>query len=88
MEAQGMVERVARALADHIHENGDYGMSGEDAYASRPSEFEGMALAAIKAMREPTDSMSRIVREKCGGFSDSRMYRAFIDAAIDAREQK
>lgn len=40
------------------------------------------ARAAIEAMREPTEEMGRIVREKIGGFSDSRMYREFIDAAL------
>lgn len=40
------------------------------------------ARAAIEAMREPTEEMGRLVREK-SGFSDSSMYRRFIDAALN-----
>jgi hypothetical protein len=76
-----MVTRVARAIAGEM----DY-----DYDDPAVSQFKGtylrMAHAAIEAMRTPTEDMGRIVRENCGGFSDSRMYRAFIDAALKEDE--
>ncbi|MGV0879499.1 hypothetical protein V6767_20400 [Martelella sp. FLE1502] len=53
----GMIERVARAIAGKMHEDGDYGMTGNDAYERRPEEFNALARAAIEAMREPTPAM-------------------------------
>ncbi len=94
MEAQGMIEKVARALAAHIHENGDYGMSGDDAYASRPSEFEGMARAAIKAIRIPSKAMlhavEKIEDERYVGYERMPAEEAWpimVDAALNEQEK-
>lgn len=79
------IEEVAKALANHVHRGGDYGMTGEEAFEDRRDDYLAMARAAIEAMREPTEVMGRLVREK-HGFSDASMYRGFIDAALNGKE--
>lgn len=44
-----MIEKAARGIAAKIHEGGDYGMTGDDAYESRPEDFAEMARAALAA---------------------------------------
>jgi hypothetical protein len=44
-----IVEAVARAIANHIHKDADFGMDGTSAYAARPWEFQSIARAAITA---------------------------------------
>lgn len=46
------IEEVAKALANHVHQGGDYGMTGEDAFAERRDDYLAMARAAIEAMRD------------------------------------
>jgi len=50
--SQEHIETVARALANDIHQGGDFGMTGSSAYKARPKEFRKMALAAIQAYEE------------------------------------
>ncbi|MEK1908155.1 MAG: hypothetical protein AAAB13_20475 [Pseudomonas sp.] len=75
-----MVTRVAKALAGHVHKNGDYGMTGEDAYEERPSDFDSMARAAIEAMRIPTKAMLDAVSEE----EERRGYVASAYESMDA----
>lgn len=51
------LEEIARAIANTIHGGGDYGMTGDDAYEKRPDEFLALALAAVRALREPDKAM-------------------------------
>ena len=51
------IEEVAKALADHVHQGGDYGMTGDDAFADRRDDYLAMARAAIEALRQPTTNM-------------------------------
>lgn len=51
------IEEVAKALANHVHQGGDYGMTGEDAFDGRRDDYLAMARAAVDAMREPTANM-------------------------------
>lgn len=84
MAEMSMMEKVARAIhakrrapddnKHWFHEN------HECCELSRQ-----LARAAVEAMREPTEAMGRLVREK-HGFSDASMYRGFIDAALNGKE--
>lgn len=49
MRSDEEIEAAARAIANKVHESGDYGMTGEDAYASCPTEFIDSARAALDA---------------------------------------
>ncbi|MCR6502573.1 hypothetical protein MUO32_26455 [Shinella sp. CPCC 101442] len=51
------IEEVAKALANHVHEGGDYGMTGEEAYQDRKDDYHAMARVAIAGLREPTTNM-------------------------------
>lgn len=52
-----MIDKVALALAEHTHRDGDYGMQGIDAYEKRPDEFRAFAHAAVTPLRDPTLEM-------------------------------
>lgn len=75
--SESMIERVARALAE---EDGDL-------YEANAVFWKGMARAAIKAMREPTEAMERA--GDIPGWDDAvsighsaDVWRAMIDAAL------
>jgi hypothetical protein len=82
------IEEVARALANHIHHGGDYGMTGEEAYEDRRDDYLAMARAAIEAMREPTEWMLCAGRPYAGvaASSASKTFSAMIDAALNGKE--
>lgn len=89
--AMDVVERVARAIADHIHKGGDFGLDGETAYKSRSAEFDGMSRAAILAYEaakpapmSTSGEMVERLREACVGHPHAKIawpHRLLHDAA-------
>lgn len=91
-----MIERVAKAIARHIHKDADYGLDGDTAFESRRDDFIGIARAAIEAMREPDMAMMMAgydaTRQENGApqFAETgfcvghagRIFFAMIDAAL------
>jgi len=82
MAEMSMVEKVAVALANHIHQGGDYGMTGEEAYEDRRDDYLAMARAAIEAMREPTPEMDDVGRDHNFSRYATPAWQAMIDAAL------
>lgn len=82
-----MVERVARAIDPEAFEpplpGHTEGLANFYAVCRNRQNQRALerARAAIEAMREPTDGVMRIVREK-HGFQDASIYSKFIDAAL------
>lgn len=68
-----MIERVSKALLSHQIKTGQ---CDQDIHWS---SFCGEAIAAIDAMREPTDAM----RKACHGEPVSQHWGLMIDAALD-----
>lgn len=60
----GMVERVAIALAGHVHNGGDYGLDAQAAMLERGDDFRAQARAAIEAMTEPSPNMLEDMRHE------------------------
>jgi hypothetical protein len=65
-----MIERVAQAIC------------GDDNPANILTIHRSRALAAIEAMREPTQAMSDAAAEKPGQMSYTDVWQAMIDAAV------
>jgi hypothetical protein len=77
--SESMVERVAKAIDPVAFDPGYTG--GPNGRAFRQDEARTKALAAIEAMREPTDAM--IDAGLIGRRHDARdNFRAMIDAAL------
>lgn len=86
-----MVERVARAISEAIkYQDG----LAHYAYEQRKDDMDAVARAAIEAMREPTDSMT-----KAGAIRDAELewlegmravpqvFQAMIDASLAPSQQ-
>lgn len=81
MEEQGMIERVAKALADEL-----------DMSLTFWEEYIEAAKAAIQAMRIPSQAMMDAGDGCCGeyGCGDYRMkqiFSAMVDAALNEQEK-
>lgn len=81
-----MIERVAAALCVAAHD-GDDGDGARD-WNSNQDVYRDMAVAAIKAMREPTERM----RWERDGWNASPNdieagYQAMIDAALEEKPE-
>ena len=79
-----MLERVGKAIAEHLHRDGDFGLDGATAFQERRGEFDGMARAAIEAMRAPTVDMC-IAGAKAGRvrpYEADDVFEAMISAAL------
>lgn len=83
------IENVAKALADHIHKTGDYGMTGDEAYQDRKDDYQTMARVAVEALREPTANMilTGLVRSERDDITLTleeveEIWRAMIDDAL------
>lgn len=82
-----MIERVARAiLAAHDHTTNDGAIGGFETMTPDWQEcYRGMALAAIEALREPTDEMQNSCTEEAVGYySDGPDLRIVWQVMIDA----
>lgn len=84
MEAQGMIERVATAILAEAQNMGGLAFTF-------PIE-KRLAIAALRAMREPTSAMMDAGDGCCGeyGCGDYRMkqiFSAMIDAALNDQER-
>ena len=45
-----LIEVLARAIANEIHECGDFGITGNDAYEARTEDFKAQAKAVLAAI--------------------------------------
>lgn len=92
MEAQGIVEKVAEAI-----QQASFRMIRPAWDSLDPSEKEHWmmrARAAIKAMREPTEAMSRVLGDAAkygtrsnGEVSPMELMSDLIDAALNEQEK-
>lgn len=83
------IEEVAKALANHIHKGGDYGMTGGEAYQDREDDYHAMARVALEGLREPTSNMilKGLVRSERDDIDLTldeveEIWRAMIDDAL------
>lgn len=76
-----MIEKVARAIDPEAFDLPRDTRGAAQKWRLRTAKARKLARAAIEAMREPTDGVMRIVREK-HGFQDASIYSKFIDAAL------
>lgn len=88
MAEMSMVEKAARALANHVHQGGDYGMTGEDAYEDRREDYLAMARVAIEAMREPTLEMLEYGNDAARSVRVTGAGGMTIDACIRTKTQR
>jgi len=91
MDRNELIEAMARAIANEIHECGDFGITGDDAYEARTDDFKAQAAAALSAieaqglaivpvkMTEAQSMAAYIITEECMTYDDMG-FGSFVDS--------
>lgn len=86
MAEMSMVEKVAKAICATVPGTGDVDGHFSGEFPLTRKYWMEMALAAIEAMREPTEEMKQEAW-RVGVVSDGPIvYEAMIDAALNGKE--